>query len=188
VDVSEPASISSGVAQRYATAVFDLAKEGNSLKALEADIATLETAIKDSADLRAMMTSPVYNREQQGKAITALAEKMKLSPATRGALGLMAQNRRLFVVPAFLATLRQMIATEKGEITADVVSATALSKSQADALAATIKDRIGKKVILNVSVDESLIGGLIVKVGSKMIDTSIRSKLAALQNSMKEVG
>lgn len=188
VDVSEPASISSGIAQRYATAVFDLAIEGKTLKALEADIATLESAIKDSADLRAMMNSPVYSREQQGKAITALAEKMKLSPAMRGALGLMAQNRRLFTVPALLARLRQMIAEEKGEITAEVVSATALSKAQADALAATIKDRMGKAVNLNVAVDESLIGGLIVKVGSKMIDTSIRSRLAALQNSMKEVG
>ena len=188
VDVSEPASISSGIAQRYATAVFDLAIEGKTLKALEADIATLESAIKDSADLRAMMNSPVYSREQQGKAITALAEKMKLSSAMRGALGLMAQNRRLFTVPALLARLRQMIAEEKGEITAEVVSATALSKAQADALAATIKDRMGKAVNLNVAVDESLIGGLIVKVGSKMIDTSIRSRLAALQNSMKEVG
>jgi len=188
VDVSEPASISSGIAQRYATAVFDLAKEGKALKALEADIDTLETAMNDSADLRAMMNSPVYSREQQGKAITALAERMNLSQAMRGGLGLMAQNRRLFAVPAFVATLRQMIATEKGEITADVTSATVLTKAQADALAATIKDRIGKKVKLNVSVDETLIGGLIVKVGSKMIDTSIRSKLAALQNSMKEVG
>lgn len=186
--MSEPASISSGIAQRYATAVFDLAKEGKTLKALEADIATLESAMHDSTDLRAMMNSPVYSREQQGKAMTALATKMKLSPAMRGALGLMAQNRRLFTVPALLATLRQMIAEEKGEITADVVSATALSKAQADALAATIKDKMGKAVNLNVAVDESLIGGLIVKVGSKMIDTSIRSRLAALQNSMKEVG
>lgn len=186
--MSEPASISSGIAQRYATAVFDLAKEGKTLKALEGDIATLESAVAESADLRAMMNSPVYSREQQGKAITALAAKMNLSPAMRGALGLMAQNRRLFAVPALLARLRQMIAEEKGEITADVVSATVLTGAQADALAATIKDRIGKKVNLNVAVDESLIGGLIVKVGSKMIDTSIRSKLAALQNSMKEVG
>ncbi|MCC5970970.1 MAG: F0F1 ATP synthase subunit delta [Pararhodobacter sp.] len=186
--MSEPASISSGIAQRYATAVFDLAKEGKALKALEADIATLEAAMHDSAELRAMMNSPVYSREQQGKAITALAEKMKLSPMMRGTLGLMAQNRRLFVVPAFQTRLRAMIAEEKGEITADVVSATVLSKAQADSLAATIKDRVGKKVNLNVSVDEKLIGGLIVKVGSKMIDTSIRSKLAALQNSMKEVG
>lgn len=186
--MSEPASISSGIAQRYATAVFDLAKEGKALKALEADVDALEAAVNESADLRAMMHSPVYSREQQGKAITALAEKMKMSQTIRGALGLMAQNRRLFAVPQLVAALRRMIAEEKGEVTAEVTSATVLTKAQADALAATIKDRIGKKVKLNVSVDESLIGGLIVKVGSKMIDTSIRSKLAALQNSMKEVG
>ena len=188
VDVSEPASISSGIAQRYATAVFDLAKEGKALKALEADVDALESALNQSAELRAMMNSPVYSRDEQGRAVTALADAMKLSATTRGALGLMAQNRRLFAVPALLATLKRMIAEENGEITADVVSASVLSKTQADALAASIKERIGKKVKLNVSVDESLIGGLIVKVGSKMIDTSIRSKLAALQNSMKEVG
>ncbi len=186
--MSEPASISSGIAQRYATAVFDLAKEGKALKTLEADVDSLDVAVQSSDDLRAMMHSPVYGRDQMGKAITALATKMDLSPVMRGTLGLMAQNRRLFAVPALLATLRRMIADEKGETTADVVSATVLTKAQSDALAATIKDRIGKKVKLNVSVDESLIGGLIVKVGSKMIDTSIRSKLAALQNSMKEVG
>ncbi|QRN79073.1 MAG: F0F1 ATP synthase subunit delta [Nocardiopsis sp. BM-2018] len=188
MDVSEPASISSGIAQRYATAVFDLAKEGKALKALEADVDALESALNQSAELRAMMNSPVYSRDEQGRAVTALADAMKLSATTRGALGLMAQNRRLFAVPALLATLKRMIAEENGEITADVVSASVLSKAQADALAASIKERIGKKVKLNVSVDESLIGGLIVKVGSKMIDTSIRSKLAALQNSMKEVG
>lgn len=188
VDVSEPASISSGIAQRYATAVFDLAREGNALKALEGDVDALDAAIAESADLRAMMNSPVYSRDQQGRAVVALAGKMGLSPTMQGTLGLMAQNRRLFAVPALLATLRRMIAEEKGEVTADVTSATVLTKAQADALVATIRDRIGKKVKLNVSVDESLIGGLIVKVGSKMIDTSIRSKLAALQNSMKEVG
>ncbi|MFN3954995.1 MAG: F0F1 ATP synthase subunit delta [Pararhodobacter sp.] len=188
VDVSEPASISLGIAQRYATAVFDLAKEGKALKALEADVDALETALDQNADLRVMMNSPVYSRDEQGKAVIAVADAMKLSPATRGTLGLMAQNRRLFAVPALLATLKRMIAEENGEITAEVVSASVLTKAQADALAASIKERVGKKVKLNVSVDESLIGGLIVKVGSKMIDTSIRSKLAALQNSMKEVG
>ncbi|MCC0079096.1 MAG: F0F1 ATP synthase subunit delta [Rhodobacter sp.] len=186
--MSEPASISTGIAARYATAVFDLAKESKALAALETDIDTLETAVNDSADLRSMLTSPVYSRDDMGKAITALADKLGLSAATRGVLGVMAEHRRLFALPQLLSALRTMIADEKGEVTADVTSATVLTKAQADQLAATLKARIGKTVKLNVAVDEDLIGGLIVKVGSKMIDTSIRSKLAALQNSMKEVG
>ncbi len=188
MDVSESASISSGIAQRYATAVFDLAREENALKALEADVDALDAALAESDDLRRMMTSPLLPREEQGRAITALAQKMKLSQTMTGALGLMAQNRRLFAVPQLLSILRRMIAEEKGEVSAEVTSATVLTKAQADALAATLKERFGKKVKLNVAVDESLIGGLVVKVGSKMVDTSIRSKLAALQNSMKEVG
>lgn len=186
--MSEPASISSGIAQRYATAVFDLAKEGGALAALESDVEQLESAMNISADLRAVLTSPVYTREEMAEAINALAEKMSLSQFMRGTLGVMAQNRRLFALPQLCASLRGMIAEEKGEVTADVTSASVLTKAQADALASSLTSRIGKTVKLNVAVDESLIGGLIVKVGSKMIDTSIRSKLAALQNTMKEVG
>jgi len=188
VDVSEPASISTGIAARYATAVFDLAKESSALAALEADVDTLDSALKDSAEFRAMLSSPVYSREDMGKAISALAASMNLSITMRGALGMMAQNRRLFALPQLLVALRRMIAEDRGEVTAEVISASVLSKAQADALAKTLKARVGKIVKLNVAVDENLIGGLIVKVGSKMIDTSIRSKLAALQNSMKEVG
>ncbi|WP_323036141.1 F0F1 ATP synthase subunit delta [Pararhodobacter sp.] len=186
--MSEPASISSGIAKRYATAVFDLAKESGALAALEADVDKMESALNTSPDLRAVLTSPVHTRDDMGKAIIALADKMKLSPNTRGVLGMMAQNRRLFALPHLCATLRSMIADEKGEVTAEVTSASVLTKAQADALAASLKARIGKTVKLNVAVDEKLIGGLIVKVGSKMIDTSIRSRLAALQNTMKEVG
>jgi ATP synthase, F1 delta subunit len=188
VDVSEPASISTGIAARYATAVFELAKEGSALAALEADLDTLEAAVNDSADLRSMLSSPVYSREDMAKAIAALADKLGVSATTKGALGMMAQNRRLFALPQMIAALRGMIAEEKGEVTAEVTSASVLTKAQADQLAATLKANVGKNVKLNVAVDENLIGGLIVKVGSKMIDTSIRSKLAALQHSMKEVG
>ena len=113
---------------------------------------------------------------------------MKLSGILANTLGLMAANRRLFVLPQLLSALTAMIAEEKGEVTADVTAATDLTAAQSKKLAASLKASVGKDVKLNVSVDESLIGGLIVKVGSKMIDTSIRSKLASLQNVMKEVG
>ncbi|WP_085869523.1 F0F1 ATP synthase subunit delta [Pseudoruegeria aquimaris] len=188
MDVSEPASISSGIASRYATAVFDLAKEAGKLPEFESNIADLESALQDSADLRDLISSPLYSREQQEAAITAVAKAMDLRPNLQNALGLMARKRRLFVLPQFIAALKALIAEEKGEVTADVVAAKKLTKAQEEALAKALKETVGKDVNLNVAVDSSLIGGLVVKVGSKMIDTSIRSKLNQLQNSMKEVG
>lgn len=186
--VSESASNSTRIAARYATAVFELAKEGGGLDALERDVDTMEAAIAESADLRDLIRSPIYTREQQGGAVAALAAKMGLSGTTANALKLMASKRRLFVMPQLLSVLRGKIADEKGEVTAEVQSARALTEAQQSKLAKTLKASVGKDVKMNLSVDESLIGGLIVKVGSKMIDTSIRSKLAALQNTMKEVG
>jgi len=186
--VSEPASISSGIAQRYATAVFELAKEGKKLKALETDLGALEAAITDSDDLRALLDSPIYTREEQSAAIAAVAKKMKLSPTMTNTLALLASKRRLFVLPQLVKALREQLAEERGEVTAEVVSAKALTKAQSDKLAKTLKEQVGKAVTINATVDESIIGGLIVKVGSKMIDTSIKSKLSALQNTMKEVG
>ncbi len=186
--MSEPVSISTGIAARYATAIFELAQEGKSVKTLEADIAALDGAMNDSADFSALINSPIYTREQQSVAVAALAKKMKLSPTMANTLALMADKRRLFVLPQLVAGLRALIADEKGEITADVTAAKALTKAQQDKLAKTLKATVGKDVKINMAVDESLIGGLIVKVGSKMIDTSIRSKLANLQNVMKEVG
>ncbi|NRP14136.1 ATP synthase subunit delta [Aliiroseovarius sp. xm-m-379] len=188
VDVSEPVAISAGIAQRYATAVFELAKEGKDLKAVEGDIDALDAALADSADFRNLITSPVVTREEQGAAIAAIAKKMKLSPMVANTLGLMAQKRRLFAVPQLVAALRALIAEDKGEVTAEVTSAKAMTKAQQDKLAKALTGSIGKDVKVSVAVDESLIGGLVVKVGSRMIDTSIKAKLNALQNSMKEVG
>ena len=188
LSLSEPASISSGIASRYATAVFSLAKEDKKLKPLEADVDALDGALTGSADLRTLVSSPVYSRAEMGQAISAVAKKMKLQPIMVNTLALMASKRRLFVLPSLLAALRSRIAKEKGELTAEVASAKALTKTQAASLAKTLKAQLGLDVKIKANVDESLIGGLVVKVGSKMIDTSIRSKLNALQNTMKEVG
>ena len=188
LSLSEPASISSGIASRYATAVFSLAKEDKKLKPLEADVDALDGALIGSADLRTLVSSPVYSRAEMGQAISAVAKKMKLQPIMVNTLALMASKRRLFVLPSLLAALRTRIAEEKGEVTAEVASAKALTKTQAASLAKTLKAQLGLDVKIKATVDESLIGGLVVKVGSKMIDTSIRSKLNALQNKMKEVG
>ncbi|MEP4196710.1 MAG: F0F1 ATP synthase subunit delta [Aliishimia sp.] len=186
--MSEPASISTGIAARYASAVFALAREDKQIAAIEGDLSALSDAMADSADFKALIASPIYSREEQGTAIAALAKKMKLSAITANTLSLMATKRRLFVLPQLVQSLREMIAEDKGEVTADVVSAKALTKAQSDNLAKSLKASTGKDVTINATVDESLIGGLIVKVGSKMIDTSIRSKLDSLQNVMKEVG
>lgn len=186
--MSEPASISTSIAARYATAVYEIAKDGKAVKSLETDLEALQSALGESEDFRALIHSPIYSRDEQGAAIAAIAKKMKLSDTMANTLALMAQNRRLFVLPQLVSSLRDIIAAEKGEVTAEVTSAKALTKTQADKLAKTLKASTGKTVTLNTTVDESLIGGLIVKVGSKMIDSSIRSKLSSLSNAMKEVG
>ena len=186
--MSEPASISSGIAARYATAIFEISKEEKSLKKLESNLSDIDSALSESADLRNLISSPVISRADQGAAMNALAKKMKLEAVLQNGLGLMAQKRRLFVLPQLVKQLQAMIAEDKGEMTADVTSAKALTKAQSDKLAKTLKARMGKAVKINATVDENLIGGLVVKVGSKMIDTSIRSRLNSLQNAMKEVG
>ncbi len=186
--MSESASISSGIADRYATAVFEIVKENKNLSKLEASLDDLSAALDDSADLRDLIASPIYSRDAQQNAITAIADKMGLVPSLQNALALMATKRRLFVVPHMISRLREMIAEEKGEVTADVVSAKALTAKQSEKLSETLKAKVGRDVKINATVDESLIGGLVVKMGSKMIDTSIRSKLNSLQNAMKEVG
>ena len=186
--MSEPASISTGIAVRYARAVYELAKESSTVAELQNDISTLTDIIAGSADFNALIHSPVYARREQAAAITELAKAAQLGLLVTNSLALMAGKRRLFVLTQLLQSLRDIIAEENGEVTADVTSAKAMTKAQSASLAKTLKARMGKDVTINASVDESLIGGLIVKVGSKMIDTSIRSKLSSLQNAMKEVG
>ncbi|MEL7080363.1 MAG: F0F1 ATP synthase subunit delta [Pseudomonadota bacterium] len=186
--MSEPASISMGIAERYATAVYELAKDDGSLTAIESDLTALTETVAESADFNALIHSPIYSRDEQQGAISALAAKMGLSPLMANTLALMASKRRLFVMPQLVQALRDRIAEDKNEVTAEVVTAKALTKTQSDKLAKTLKDRMGKDVTISATVDASLIGGMIVKVGSKMIDTSIRSKLSSLQNAMKEVG
>ncbi|MCB6179180.1 F0F1 ATP synthase subunit delta [Rhodobacter sp. Har01] len=186
--MAEAVSISQGIAARYATALFELAKEDGTLAALEADADALKATLVTSPDLGAMIASPIISRAEQTSAIGAIAVKMGLGPLVANTLALMAEKRRLFTLPQLLAEIDARIAEEKGEMTADVTAATALSAAQTKKLADTLKAKVGKTVKLNTTVDESLIGGMIVRLGSTMIDTSVRSQLAALQNAMKEVG
>lgn len=188
VDVSEPASISLSIAGRYGQALFELAKETGTLASLEADADALGNILKTSADFSAMIASPVIVREEQAAAVQAVAAKVGVSTLMANTLALMATKRRLFVMPQLVADLQRRIAAEKGEVTAEVTSAAPLSAEQLTKLMATLKASSGQDIKLNATVDETLIGGLIVKLGSTMIDTSVKAKLAALQNAMKEVG
>lgn len=186
--VSETSSLSASIAGRYATALFELAQESGALDKAEADIAALSDALEASEDLRSLIASPIYSRDDQARAMSAVGKALGLSDLTGNLIGLMASKRRLFVLPQLVATFRALMAEHRGEVTAEVTAAKKLTKAQLDSLAKTLKGAIGREINLNVKVDEDIIGGLIVKVGSKMIDTSIRSKLASLQNVMKEVG
>ena len=184
--MSESASISTGIAARYATAVFELSQDANAIDALEDDVDQLGEALEGSADLRDLISNPIYSRDEQERAVAALADKMGLTDTLKNVLRLMASKRRLFVLPQLLTALRDRIAAHKGEVTAEVASATELTAEQQERLKKTLSDKVGSEVKLKTTVDESLIGGLVVKVGSRMIDTSIASRLAAMQNSMKE--
>lgn len=186
--VSDSASLTSGIAGRYAVALFDLAKADGKIETVEADLNSLEAALAGSEDLRKAISSPVYSRDDQAAAMKALAVKMGLGPLVANTVGLMASKRRLFVLPALIAAVKGLIAEHRGEVTAEVRSATPLSDAQSAALAETLKKAVGKDVLINTTVDASLIGGLVVKVGSRMIDTSVRAKLNKLQNAMREVG
>jgi len=180
--------MTSGVAGRYATALFDLAKESDDLDRVEADILSLEGALAVSPEFREVLASPIHSRDEHARVIAAIADKLGHGVVVKNTLGLIAQNRRLFILPELIAQMKALIADERGEVTAEVTSAKPLSDAQAKALKETLKASVGKDVKLDAAVDESLIGGLVVRLGSRMIDTSIRSKLAQLQNVMKEVG
>ncbi len=186
--MSDARSLVSGAAGRYATALFEIAQEAKSLEAVEADLRALSAALEGSAELRDLISLPVYSRAVQGGAMAALSREMELGREVANTVALMATKRRLDVLPAVIAAVHAMAAEARGEVTAEVTAAKELTKTQQEKLAKALKDSVGKDVTINMSVDESIIGGLIVKMGSKMIDTSIASKLSNLQNAMKEVG
>lgn len=181
-------SLTAGAASRYATALFELARETDALDQTDADMDALKAALDESPELSDLLKNPLYTRAEQGSAMAAVAERMGLSALVGNVIGLMASKRRLFVIPELIALFKSLLAEHRGEVTADVTAAHALSDVQISALADQIKNALGRDVKLNVTVDQTIIGGLIVKVGSRMIDTSIRSKLSNLQNVMKEVG
>lgn len=186
--MADISTLTSGLAGRYATALFELACEKNTQDAVEKSLDLLDEAIRTNDDLREAVHSPLYPREEQAAALTALCDAMGLRPLVRNIVGVMAHKRRLFVLPAMIAAYRQLMAEHRGEVTADVTAARLLSDTQVEALRQTLAEASGRQVKMNIVIDPDLIGGLIVKLGSRMVDTSIRAKLQGLQSAMKEVG
>ncbi len=156
VIVSEQASTSKGVATRYASALFGLADEQDDIPELEKNVRVVKHAIGQSADLNHLISSPIYSRDQQQSAILAISKKLSLSSVMTNTLALMAEKRRLFVVPSFLSVLEDLIAESKNELTAEVISAKELTTGQLDKLAKSLKSNFSKDIKINSSVDESL--------------------------------
>ncbi|CAA7619367.1 F0F1 ATP synthase subunit delta [Magnetospirillum sp. SS-4] len=176
------------IASRYAAALFDLADSSSSLDQVAGDLKTLKVMIRDSADLRRLVDSPVLSRAEQGRAITAVAQACGFSELTTKFLGLAARNRRLFTLPGVIESYLGRLAARRGEQSAMVASAVALSPAQNDALVSALKTAFGSNVAVEVKVDPSLLGGLVVQVGSRMVDSSLKTKLQHLKLAMKGVG
>jgi F-type H+-transporting ATPase subunit delta len=178
--------IISGMAGRYATALFDLAKEGNAVEAVAADLERFDALIADSADLNRMVRSPVFSADEQLQALSAVLERAGIGGLTAKFLKLITSNRRLFAVRDMVRAYRKLVAADKGEATADVTVAEALKDEHLNALRSALKAVSGKDVDLHVKVDPTIIGGLVVKLGSRMIDSSLRTKLNSIRHAMKE--
>ncbi len=176
------------MAGRYAIALFDLALEENKVEEVEAALGRIDTLLTESSDFARLVRSPVFSSEEQARSLTAIAAHTEVTGVTANFLQLLVKNRRLFALRNIIAGFRRLLADHRGEVSADVVSAIPLSEAQTEELKATLKAKTGKTITLNVTVDPSIIGGLIVKIGSRMVDTSIRTKLNALKYAMKEVG
>jgi F-type H+-transporting ATPase subunit delta len=183
--VPATSATATGLAQRYATAVFDLAKDGQKLDRVGQDLAGLVAAMAESADLKRLVESPVISRADQGKAILAIADKAGLDGLTRRFLGLLAEHRRLFALPGIAKAYGAMLAAHKGEIAAEVVSAVPLGEAELETLKTSIAGFVGQAVTVETRVDPALLGGVVVRVGSRMLDASLRTKLQQLEQTLK---
>lgn len=178
----------SGLAGRYASALFELADEQKALDQVAGELSSLKSVIAESEDLRRFIRSPLYGRDDQTKVMAAILDKASAGDLTRRFVMVVAHNRRLFALPRMIDAFLAELAHRRGEVTAHVVAAYDLSDSQRDALLTALRKAIGSKVKMDLKIDKGLIGGLVVKVGSRMIDTSLRSKLQRLELAMKGAG
>ncbi len=177
--------ISASLAGRYATALFALASENKSVAAVEISLGKLVSALSESPELRALTANPVLSRSAAKSAIAAVAKSLKLDALTANTLGVLAQNRRLSETAAMARAFATLAANERGEVTAQVITARAMTPAQSKALSAQLKKRVGSDVAVNAKVDPAILGGMIVTIGSQMIDSSIKTRLNSLATVMK---
>jgi len=178
----------SGVSGRYATALFELARDEKSIDAVKTDLDQFDAMLNDSADLKRLVRSPVFAADTQSKALSAVLDKAGITGISANFLKVLTANRRLFAVSDVIRAFRALVARFKGEASADVTVAEPLSDKNLDALKTALKAVSGKDVTLHVKVDPSIIGGLVVKLGSRMVDSSLRTKLNSIKHAMKEAG
>jgi F-type H+-transporting ATPase subunit delta len=174
------------MAGRYATALFELALESNAIEAVKAELDRFDALVADSADLTRLVRSPVFSAEEQLQALSAVLDRAGISGLAASFLKLAASNRRLFAVGDMIKAFGALVARHKGEATAAVTVAEPLKGAHVDALRAALKSVTGKDVDLDVKVDPAILGGLVVKLGSRMVDSSLRTKLNAIKHAMKE--
>lgn len=177
-----------GPAQRYAAALYELADEGKVLDRVAGDLRGIAKMLDESADLTRLIRSPILSRDEQGRAIRAVLEKAGADALTMKFLGLVAQNRRLFALPEMIKSYLSTLAQRRGEIAAEVTSAQALTPAQAEAVSAALRQAVGTKVSVETRVDPALLGGMVVRVGSRMVDSSLKTKLQKLELAMKGIG
>ncbi len=179
---------STGLAERYAGALFDLAEADGALDQVNGELQGLAELIRNSKDLERAIRSPVISRADQRNAMDAILEKQGTSSLTRRFVGLVAHNGRLFALPGIIAAYKLRLERSRGETSADVVSAQPLTQEQLAAVGAALKEAVGSQVVLSARTDPSLLGGLVVKLGSRMVDSSLKTKLLRLSFAIKGIG
>ncbi|MDZ5699404.1 MULTISPECIES: F0F1 ATP synthase subunit delta [Phyllobacteriaceae] len=186
--MAESGSMISGVAGRYARSLFELAQESNAVASVESDLARFEALLEESEDLQRLVRSPAFSADDQFRALGAVLDKAEIGGLTGNFLRVVARNRRLFAVPQMIRAFREIAADARGEVAAEVTSAHALTAAQERELQESLKEVAGKDVAVKLTVDPSLLGGIVVKLGSRQIDTSLKTKLNSLKLALKEVG
>lgn len=177
--------IQASLAGRYATALFQLARDEKAIDAVEASLATLKTASAESEDFARLLSSPILSRGEAGRGVAAVTASLNIDPLTARFVGVLAANRRLTKLDAVIRAFHGLAAQHRGETTAEVTSAHPLAKDQVAALKTQLKARVGRDVSVDLSVDPAILGGLVVRIGSQMIDSSIRTRLNGLTAAMK---
>lgn len=186
-DVAGEDPITSGMAGRYATALFELALETKAIDAVKADLDRFDALVAESADLKRLVRSPVFSADEQTKALSAVLDRAGIGGLAAKFLKLVTKNRRLFAVRDMVKAFKALVAQHKGEVTAEVTVAERIGDKHIEAIKDALRAVTKQNVEIDVKVDPAIIGGLIVKLGSRMVDTSLRSKLNAIRHAMKEV-